>query len=133
MHQHFYFQTPKANLRSEYNHCALPRLTANWRYNKEKKTPYLKLKTKGSKKALEDKLKKVEADIEVYKEELKRAKAEKEKIQNKIKKNERKFRHCELMNWVVGFINKINEECDEVRGGVKIENRENLGQCHNQA
>ena len=82
---------------------------------KEKKTPYLKLKTKGSKKALEDKLKKVEADIEVYKEELKRAKAEKEKIQNKIKKNERKFRHCELMNWVVGFINKINEECDEVK------------------
>ena len=35
------------------------------------------------------------------------------------------------MNWVVGFINKINEECDEVRGGVKIENRENLGQCPN--
>ena len=108
MHQHFYFQTPKANLRSEYNHCALPRLTANWRYNKEKKTPYLKLKTKGSKKALEDKLKKVGAEIEVYKEELKKAKAEKEKIQNKIKEND-------MMIWVVGFIDKINEECDEVK------------------
>ena len=57
-----------------------------WRHNKEKKTHYPKLKTKESQKALEDKLKKVEADIEVYNEELKKVAAEKEKIENKIKK-----------------------------------------------
>ena len=56
-----------------------------------KKSHYPKLKGKGSTKALDEKLKKIEVEIKVYKEELKKAETEKEKRETQINRRNQKF------------------------------------------
>ena len=102
---------------------AREKIWSKWRQNKGKKTHFPKLKTKGSKEALEDKLQKVEAEIESYKKELEKIEAEKEKRENKLKKKERKLKHWEMMKWIVAFIDENKEEWDKIKR-MKKEDRE---------
>ena len=96
---------------------AKERLWKKWRYSKGKKDLYQKIKKDKNEtpESLENKLRKIEQEIENYKKELETIKKEKERKETKINKKKKKQEHWEMMKWLVQFIEENQEHWNRIR------------------
>ena len=91
-----------------------------WRQNKGKKINYPKLE-KGSTLEWEEKLKKIDIEVENYKTELENAKKEEAKKAEKKEKKRRKQSHWDMMKWIVQFIDENKEKWDRIKKQKKLD------------
>ena len=93
---------------------AKQKIWRKWRQNKGKKIDF-PIRETGKNAAWEEKLKKIEREVEKYKVELENAKKEDAKRAAKLEKKKRKLAHWEMMKWVISFIEENKERWDRMK------------------
>ena len=94
---------------------AREKIWKKWRHNKGKSTHHPRILKRDSKEQLEEKLAKIEKEVERYNDEMRKIEEDKEKKKQQIKKKESKQKHWEMMKWVVRFIDENKDEWSRIK------------------